>query len=423
MAFTQKNTWSNTDYALAAAVMCLMGGYYWAIRGTGGYGGETGGALAGLGWALLWYAFSRWGGEGGRRPYASAWMVVAISMGIALGGMTGYGVYISWVRGLFHLNYPESPRAVGAWTGYAMLFICGLHWGGNTGAFMAWCAPQKPLGPGGKWMRFASGVAGAVAAAVFVRAFPQLFLPYYGEGIYAVEANETCVRALGSLHTIAPHVGLFLGFLAFELARGDRRAAAMMITMALGFALPFTIGAYWHTFQDSPLRIGWWKNWEMSIGLGGGLAFGLAFFLFNQPDGTPAPALGPKSRIFFLTGLPLVFPMIQVFLGAFDGWHQLRDTKPAAAGYALFVLLPGLVMPIAALGAVRRNEASAAPEDFPGLSMPLIAALQAIIILCGILVSIPLKMEPENTVLLTCYAVYLAGSLGAVTMLWKRQEG
>ena len=65
MAFTQKNTWSNTDYALAAAVMCLMGGYYWAIRGTGGYGGETGGALAGLGWALLWYAFSRWGGEGG----------------------------------------------------------------------------------------------------------------------------------------------------------------------------------------------------------------------------------------------------------------------------------------------------------------------------------------------------------------------
>ena len=156
--------WTRRDYVMTAAVMTLMGGFYWAIRGTTGYGGETGGMLAGFGWALLWYGLSRAGAGAGRRPYGGPWMLLAISLGIALGGMTGYGVYISWVRGTYCLNYPELCRPVSVWTGYGMLFLCGLHWGGNAGCFMAWCAPRRPL----RWydwaMRIGCGVAGAAAA-------------------------------------------------------------------------------------------------------------------------------------------------------------------------------------------------------------------------------------------------------------------
>jgi len=310
----------DVDYVLVALIMGLMGAFYWAIRGTTGFGGSAGGTFAGFGWALLWYGFSRHGlATGERRPYDTPWMVWAVTLGIAFGGMTGYGVYISWLNGRFHLSYPDLVRDVPAWTGYAMLFVCGLHWGGNTGCFMAWCAPARPVS-GRAWAaRIACGVLGAVGAAIFVRLLPQLFLPYYSEGVYRVAEYKTCQRALGSIRNIAPHVGLLLGFLSYEVARGDRRAIGMILTMALGFAIPFTVGGYWQTMHGSALRIDWWKNWEMTIGLGGGLAFGLAFYLFNRAgNGSPA-ALGAKSRAFFESGFPIWLPAAVVLLSAYHG--------------------------------------------------------------------------------------------------------
>jgi hypothetical protein len=128
---------SKKSYVFAALVMGLMGAFFWAIRGTGGYGGAQGGMLAGLGWAMLWHYFSRFNGDHSRRPYGSGRMIAAITLGIAAGGLTGYGVYTGWVRGKFYLDYPDQVRAVSPLWGYAMLFLCGLHWGGLAGAFMA----------------------------------------------------------------------------------------------------------------------------------------------------------------------------------------------------------------------------------------------------------------------------------------------
>ena len=135
---TRSRPWTGIDYVMAAVIMGLMGLFYCAIRGTAGYGGASGGILAGFGWALIWYAFSQSGEGAARRPYGHPWILLAIACGIAYGGFTGYGVYISWLNGRFFLNHPEMERAVPAWTGYAMLFACGFHWGGNTGCFMAW---------------------------------------------------------------------------------------------------------------------------------------------------------------------------------------------------------------------------------------------------------------------------------------------
>ena len=50
------------------------------------------------------------------------------------------------------------------------------------------------------------------------------------------------------------------------------------MTLALGFAIPFVGSAFWHLmYLHSDLALDWWKNWEMSIGLGGGVALGLCF--------------------------------------------------------------------------------------------------------------------------------------------------
>ena len=330
------------DYLSITIIMGLMGAFFWAIRGTGGFGGEQGGILAGLGWAVLWYGFSRIDGTARTRPYGHAGAIVAITFGIAVGGFTGYGVYNSWVRGQFFLDHPNGLRDVGAWTGYAMLFVCGLHWGGIPGAFLAWCAPRKPVRWQGWAGRIGGGIAGAVAAGVIVRVFPQWFLPFYNEGIYQLPENATCIRAAGSIRNIAPHVGLFLGFLAFEIGRRDWRAVGIMLVMALGFAIPFSVGGYWHTMNDSALQISWWKNWEMSIGLGGGLAFGLAFYLFNRPEDVAPRPVTSTERIAG-AGIPLAIGLAQILMGGYEGFRSLHKLPWAELpDLSAFLVIAGL---------------------------------------------------------------------------------
>ena len=407
---------------MTAAVMMLMGGFYWAIRGTGGYGGETGGMLAGFGWALLWYAFSRLGVGAAARPYGTPWILPAVTFGIALGGFTGYGVYISWVKGGFYLNYPEGMSPVSPWTGYAMLFVCGLHWGGNAGCFMAWCAPERPVRWHDWMVRIGFGLAGGLAAAWCARAFPQLFLPFYADGVYANPDHKTCVRALDSLHTIAPHVGVFLGLLGYEVFRRDARAVKLIVTMALGFALPFSLGAYWHTLDRTGLAIGWWKNWEMTIGLGGGLAFGLAFWLFNRPGRQNRTALTRGSMLFFRSRLPVWLPMVAVLQGLYEGCCQKAQAEVSPCGFKILVLLS--LIPFAWAWFWRRGKTDlvASPDGYR-LSFLAVAALQVLIVMAGLAVSLPGKWRLANVVLVGMYGLYLGVSGVLTLLLVKRLAG
>lgn len=415
-------------YILIALIMGLMGAFFWAIRGTGGFGGETGGMLAGLGWAALWHLFSRLDGAARQRPYGSGWLIAAITLGIAVGGFTGYGVYIGWLQGNFYLNYPEGLRPVAPWTGYLMLFFCGLHWGGLPGAFMAWCAPRRPLHRKDWIGRIAAGLGGAIAAGVIVRVFPQVFLPFYEEGLYQAAENKTCIRALGSIRNIAPHVGAFAGFLAFEACRRDGRAVALMLVMALGFAIPFTIGGYWHTFYGSAWPLPWWKNWEMTIGLGGGLAFGLAFYLFNRPQShAPPQPLTAKERIWG-AAFPLWIGCGTVLGGAYDGFRKLHEFDwPLSVRIAVTL---GYFLPATAILAwwaiyTRKNimpgKTGATPPPIPAWTL---VGVLILIGAAGYLTSIPPEIHLANAYLLTLYTVYLGLSLGLILIIRaKRHAG
>ncbi len=414
------------DYILTALVMGLMGAFFWAIRGTGGYGGSSGGALAGLGWAMLWLGFSRLWGDGAQRPYGSGRMVAAITFGIAFGGMTGYGVYIGWIGGNYYLDYPNDVIPIAPWTGYAMLFFCGIHWGGVTGAFMAWCAPKSPLSWRGWGLRIASGVGGAVLANYVVHWFPQFFLPFYDEGYYQVEANKTSIRALHSLPNVMQHVGLFAGFLAFEVARRDWRAVRIMGVMALGFAIPFAVGGYWHTMYGSELRIDWWKNWEMTIGMGGGLAFGLAFYLFNQADDAAVPHTPTRLERIFGIGLPLWLAGSMVVLGAIKGFMKVRghgETLDAIQGTAtLVVAVTALLLYVAwIVRTMTLEQESLDDADSTPMSMRVLVGVVAVIIVSGYATSIPPEIKLANGFLLTAYSLYLGISALLFGILWSRR--
>lgn len=398
---------SSRPYAAAAALMALMGAFLWAIRGTAGYGGATGGTLAGFGWALLWCACSRLLGLPDRRPYSGPWVMLAITAGIAFGGFTGYGVYTSWVRGAFYLDYPDGVREVSAWPGYAMLFLCGFHWGGNTGCLMAWCAPESRL-TGRDWMeRIAWGTAGALVVYAMVRLVPQAFLPFYGEGIYADQANRTCTRAVGSIRNIAPHAGLVLGFLGYELRRRDRRAVALILTMALGFAAPFAAGGWWHTRQGSSLPLDWWKNWEMTIGLVGGLAFGAAFWRFNRPEAPRDERPGSIVQALVRSGLHLSLPSFVLLGGACDGYCRLRAMEAPRAGRLCLFVLTVCVPFVLRLRQSPRREAAAAC----GASLGTTLALVGMIVGAGFLVSVPPQWRLAHTVLVALYAFFVGASI------------
>jgi hypothetical protein len=267
---------------------------------------------------------------------------------------------------------------------------------------------------------------GAVAAGLTVRWFPQVFLPFYSEGLYDVAANKTCVRALDSIRTIAPHVGAFFGFLCFEVFRRDGRAVALMLVMALGFAIPFAIGGYWHTFTDSALGLPWWKNWEMSIGLGGGLAFGLAFYLFNRPDGKLPPRPVTRNERIWGTALPVWLGCWTVLDGAYEGFRDLHGFEwPGVARVAVTAvyLLPmtalfiGWILQTRKLTATELSNASITP-----IPVWVLVGTLTLISIAGYATSIPSEIRMANAYLLTLYTGYLAISLILVSLLWIRQS-
>lgn len=406
----QKSPFTPAEHVGITLVMGLMGMYFWAIRGTGGYGGAPGAVVAGLGWALLWQIFSSVGAARGGTPPRSPWILAALILGVGVGGMTGYGVYTAWVRGEFFLNHPDGLRSVAPWTGYAMLFVCGLHWGGVAGAFIAW-ALAGPVSRKTWILRIASGIAGALLAVQLVSRLPQLFLPFHAEGLYLDPANETCIRAAGSMENVFSHVGLFLGFLVCELARGNRRGTVLMLFVALGFALPFAVGGYWHTLRELPLKLDWWKNWEMSIGLGGGLTFGGVFWAVHR-EPAPARTRSDVPRfVLVLLGLALYVTVRCAVKGVMD--HEKLDPKAFVRGLDAAVLMLG------ALGFFLHRAAARHREGF--LSQLPAGALLAglgVICLCGYAVTLPGGPSTGRSFLLAVYTGdVLAGGLILLGML------
>ena len=413
---SEKSNITPFHYLLIALIFGFMGAFFWAIRGTSGFGGSQGGLLAGVGWGILWYVFSRLDGRGRQRPYGTDAMLAAITFGIAYGGMTGYGVYIRWIQGSFYLNLPEGSRPIGAWTGYAMLFICGLHWGGVPGAFMAWCAPRKPLNHTNWAIRVGAGFLGAFLASAVVRLFPDWFLPFYDEGIYEVAEYRTAQRALGSIRNIAPHVGFFLGFLAYEIGRKDWRAVGMILIMAFGFAIPFTIGGYWHTFHGSEVHIDWWKNWEMTIGFGGGLAFGLAFYLFNRPD----PSFGPRKPTVNVRiwggAFPVWFTSCFIFMNGYRGFVNIHDLD--WPGWIRIVISVIYVLPATYVFALWIRRIRRDPDGSP-LPVKALGGVLALIVVVGFIVSWHVPLELYNKVLLVSYTIFVLVSAALFGLLWK----
>jgi hypothetical protein len=416
------NRFTTKDYAAFAVIMALMGAFLWAIRGTGGFGGSQGGLYAGLGWAILFYLFAGLDGQRALRPYGGPRVIAAITFGVAFGGMTGWGVYTAWVQGIFHHTYPDAAREIAPWTGYLALFFCGLHWGGNAGAFLAWCAPRIPA-TWRTWVgRIAAAILGAVLAHCAVRLFPQFFFHFYAEGIYDNPDYATVQRTWGAIPNVAQHVGIFFGLMAFEAMRRDWRAVKVMSTVSLGFAFGLSAGGWWHTFHGTQPPIDWWKNWEMSSGMGGGLGLATAFILFNRPESGRLPRVACLAERAWGGGATLLLAGWATWRGAYHGFvNHFPVEWPGIyqRAYSHLFLFCALV----ALGiwVIRMRRAQAPPAEHRIVPHAALWSAMALIIAAGYIVSLHPALTLANHVLFVAYTVCIAISALLAVFLHRRR--
>ena len=219
---------------------------------------------------------------------------------------------------------------------------------------------------------------------------------------------------------------LFVGFLIFEIVRRDWRAVRIMLVMSLGFAIPFAVGGYWHTMHGSELRIDWWKNWEMTIGLGGGLAFGLAFYLFNQPESANAPRTVTRLERIFGIGLTLWLTVGIVILGAYEGFIRVRGLKESleatrGVAFKMYIAVATMALAIWVYRTMTtKQEILENPKCSP-MPMKLLLAILGIIVVAGYVTSIPDEIQLANQVLLTAYSVYIGTTVLLFGWLWNRR--
>jgi hypothetical protein len=171
--------------------------------------------------------------------------------------------------------------------------------------------------------------------------------------------------------------------------------------------------------HGSSLQLGWWKNWEMTIGLVGGLAFGVAFWRVNRPA-----ALGPRppgrfSRALTRSGIHLWLPSFILLGGAYDGWCELSKEEATPTGY-LWIFLLSVCLPLALR--MRRRDARREASGGCGASLGTLLALVGMIVCAGCLVSVPAQWQPASTVLLTLYTVFIGASILLTAALRHRRQ-
>ncbi|MCX8065567.1 MAG: hypothetical protein N3G21_10415 [Candidatus Hydrogenedentes bacterium] len=273
--------------------MCL-GGMTWAVRGCSGFGGSNGCLFAGITIAVAWWFLSYTPGKNHLRSYATGWVVLAMTLGIMFSGARGWMQWPSFFEGKLLTNYPKGEFVpIPKYYGYIWLFIAGVPWAGLGACFTAWCYSEKNMSVQRWSIRIASAILGGVVAHILFTYFPSVFLPLYDsiKDRYADFANNPNLRRLINDNWNAlVHLGVYLGVLCGEIFLQNRRNVKLILTVGLVNGIGWALLQNWKWADDfwQNTNFNWWRCWESSGGISIGLAYGLAYFLVNQPENRDA---------------------------------------------------------------------------------------------------------------------------------------
>ncbi len=273
------------ELVIPVALFASLGAFSWAVRGSSGFGAVPGSMFAGLLWAVAWYYLSREVTPEKSRRYNLGWCLPAIMIGIGIMGMHGWMVWPRWVNGGFDLYnngmdiIPINP----AW-GYVWFFIAGAPWAGMGAVFLAWTGSKTPLNWKNWIVRIIFGAAGGLLALALYFGAPQLFLPLYDTGIYAIPMTAGAEHAFNESRDAWLYMGILLGWLTYEIVRKDWVNVKLIVLVA-GIA-----GGLWSAFQViqymsalfPTTNFNFWRVWESNGGVGIGIAYGIAYYYCNR---------------------------------------------------------------------------------------------------------------------------------------------
>lgn len=247
-----------------------MGAFCWAMRGTSGWGGFDGAVIPGLTWGLLLYYIFQ---QRGLDIRVGAFF---LGLGIAIGGMLGYGQYISWIRGIFYVNGSSDTLPINPLLGYVWLWVVGAVWGGIGGILLGWSLRGEV--DRRTWLlRLLIPIGFIGIGFIMMLIFPSGFFPNFS--IYSSSTCADCSRTFETNLTNTIFLMWWFGVLFTALLERDfitlkcGLLLGIVFGLALSFSASYTLAPGWETNAD----IDWWKVWELSSGLIGGL--GLAILI------------------------------------------------------------------------------------------------------------------------------------------------
>lgn len=290
------------DLVLPTILFTALGGMTWAVRGCSGFGASAGCLFAGVTWGAAWWYIAHDPRREQSRRYASGWIVLAVTLGVGLSGARGWMQWPSFFRGELmtdaeHNEFVPISRSFG----FLWLFIAGMPWGGVGACLLAWTGSLRVT----RWwhwlLRMACGIGMAHLARILFDSHHEWFLPlYHSIGPRYEEANVDGVdpnlaRLVGDCGLALVHLGLYLGFLLYEVGcavyRVARRERADWKNPLLILTVGVLSGTGWALCQNwewanrvfgKDARFNFWRCWESSGGLSIGIAYGIAYFLVNR---------------------------------------------------------------------------------------------------------------------------------------------
>ena len=276
------------DLVLPTLLFAALGGMTWAVRGCSGYGSSMGCVFAGVTWGTAWWFIARDPTGAQSRRYVSGWIVLAMTLGFGYSGARGWMQWPSFFRGELMTNagageFVPISRAYG----FIWLFIAGMPWAGLGACALAWCGSKRPVRFWGWVLRFACGIGAAVVALILFNRFPQIFLPLYKtmKAQYQdLDTNPNLRRLIGDNRLAIMHLGLYLGFLLYEVGRRDWKNVTLISTVGVVNGLGWALCQNWQWAKTlwPDAHFNFWRCWESSGGISIGIAYGVAYFLANR---------------------------------------------------------------------------------------------------------------------------------------------
>lgn len=277
------------EFFLPTTMFAALGAMTWAVRGCSGFGAVAGCLFAGVMWGTAWWFLAHEPGEKQVRRYSSAWIVLAMTLGVGLSGARGWMQWPSFFDG--HL---QTNTAKGEWVsiprsyGFLWMFIAGMPWAGLGACALAWCGAMRETRVWHWGFRIFCGIGAAVFARYLYENHPSWFLPLYDEiqtRYEDIAANPNLRRLRNDCGAAIVHLGFYLGFLVYEILRRDWKNTVLILTVGV-----FN-GAGWAAFQTwkfsavlwPDAKFNFWRCWESSGGISIGVAYGFAWFFVNRP--------------------------------------------------------------------------------------------------------------------------------------------